>query len=108
MSKGKPKPPRLRKLKVVPEVIDIHAEIDEENDRTAAVVSVAYVENNLVLAIKSRLRELDDTAHNIIFEDDHAAFRDFSAKIDIGYALNLYDDNVRKDLHRLRGRFERG
>lgn len=99
---GKKDPPRHRELSFVKDAAGIHEEIDGASDRTRALVAVAYIENNLVLAIMTRLRELDAANQKLLFEDEHAFLRDFAAKVDLGYALNLYDHNVREDLHRLR------
>jgi hypothetical protein len=39
----------------------------------------------------SRLRHLSTADHNRIFDGEAAALNRFHAKIQIGYALNLYD-----------------
>jgi hypothetical protein len=54
MSK-KPKPPHHRELEFVADAFGIHEEVDGTSDRAAAIVALAYVENNLVLAIMTRL-----------------------------------------------------
>jgi hypothetical protein len=75
---------------------------DDQSPRTKAILAAAWVENYLVLAIISRLRPLSEEDQKLLFEADHAALGDFSAKIDIGFALNLYGPNVKDDLHRMR------
>jgi hypothetical protein len=76
-----------RRLSVLADWFDISEEIENADARTTAIVAAAYVENNLVLAIMHRLRSLSEDDQKLIFENDHAALRDLSAKIDMGYAL---------------------
>lgn len=102
MSKKPSKPPQHRELVYVADAVGIHEEIDGESNRAAAITALAYIENNLVLAIMTRLRSLSADEQKIVFDDEIAPLRDFSAKVDMAFALNLYDDNVRQDLHRLR------
>jgi hypothetical protein len=53
------KPPKHRPLPVLPETIEVLNEMDSGDDRTCAIVGHAYLENNLVLPIMSRLRDMN-------------------------------------------------
>jgi hypothetical protein len=107
-SKGQkqPKPPKHRTLSLLPETLNAIEEMDSSNPRTAAIVGLAFLENNLALAIMSRLRPLSEKEQKNLFES--ALLASFSAKIDIAFALNLVGDKVRCDLsnlNRIRNRF---
>jgi len=103
-----PKPPKHKPLRILPEVIDAFNELDSADNRTAAIVGLALLENNLVLAILSRLREMTDAEQKDVFDDPLAPLSRFSAKIHLAWALNLFDEKVRSDLqklNRIRNRF---
>jgi hypothetical protein len=76
--------------------------LSEGDDRAKAIVAAAYIENNLAMAILARFRLLNDAGQKHLYDSEHSALATFSAKIDIGWALNLYDAAVREDLHRIR------
>ncbi len=73
------------------------ADINQENDRAAAIVGGAFVENYLTLAVKSRLRPLSARFDDKLFAG-YGPLASFSAKIDLGFALHLYNDPQRADL----------
>jgi hypothetical protein len=102
MARGSPKPPRHRWLMLLGGWVDVNRELDTGDDRAKAIVGAAYVENNLALAVLARLRFLQEPGQKHLYDSEYAAMRDFSAKIDIGWALNLYDAKPREDLHRIR------
>jgi hypothetical protein len=102
MAKKGPKPPRQRRLSVLGDWADIYRELSDGDDRAKAIVAAAYVENNLAMAILARFRLLNDADQKHLYDSEHSALTTFSAKIDIGWALNLYDVAVREDLHRIR------
>jgi hypothetical protein len=91
------KPPRNRQQT---EFVAILHEMDSADDRTAAIVAAAFVENNLALAILARLRILTEAEQRNLFEN-RGILADFSAKIDMGYALNIYGSLVRDDLDKI-------
>jgi hypothetical protein len=100
--KQKPaKPPKNRSLSVLPETLDALNEMDSADDRTAAIVGLAFLENNLALAIMSRLRDMDETEQKDLFDEPLSLLGGFSAKVEIGYALNIFGKSVRSDLKRL-------
>jgi len=78
----------------------IIAEIQKQRDRAAAIVAVAFVEHNLVLAITMALRDEPKIAGKMLKGSGPLAT--LSAKIDIGFLLNLYPAAVHRELHTLR------
>jgi len=61
------------------------------DDPTLAIMGANLVENQLAIAIMSRLRPLSPADYNRLFDGEAAALGRFHAKIQIGYALNLYN-----------------
>lgn len=101
------RPPRHRPRPIV-DTMAVTIEMDGFNDRTAAIVGAAWVEDRLALAILTRLRPLDDGEQKYLFEDRGSVLHSFAEKIDIGFALNLYGALVRDDLKQvssIRNRF---
>jgi hypothetical protein len=83
--------------------LPIVKEMEFADDRTAAIVAASLVENNLALVISTRLRQFaDDAEKRRLFDNSGALLSTFSNKIDMGFALNLYDRLVRDDLDRIR------
>jgi hypothetical protein len=66
--------------------MDAFHEIDSENERTCAVGGLARIENNLVLALMSRRRILDDKEQTRLFEDFGEVRMPFSSKVRLGVA----------------------
>src|ERR1700756_3434330 len=81
---------------------DIVRELTDAGDRTKSIVAAAYIENDLALALLARLCLLDEAGQKQLFENEYSPLGTFSAMIDMGWALNLYDVAVRDDLHRIR------
>jgi hypothetical protein len=101
--KHKPaKPPNNRPLSILPETLDALNEMDSADDRTAAIVGLAFLEINLALAIMARLRDIDGIEQKHLFDNPLSLLGSFSAKIAIGYAQNLFGENVRSDLKNLK------
>jgi hypothetical protein len=75
--------------------------MDSPNNRAAAIVAAAFIENNLALAIRARFRDLKGADEKRIFEN-RGVLSDFASKIDIGYALRIYGVLVRDDLDNIR------
>jgi hypothetical protein len=93
------KQPRIRAPKNYAPVL---LEMELADDRAAAIVAASLVETSLTLVIIKRLREpLDDVEIKRLFEG-RGVLSTFEYKIDIGFALNLYDKLVRDDLHKIR------
>lgn len=76
------------------------AEIESQRDRGAALVAAAFVEERLTRTIKLRLREDPKVEKRLL--RGIGPLRDFSSKIDLGYLLQLYANEVRELLHALR------
>ncbi len=79
----------------------ILAEMNDASDRTVAIVSAAFVDNNLALAIMARFRHLSIAEQKHIFEN-RGVLSDFAGKIDLGYVLGIYESLVRDDLDNIR------
>lgn len=67
------------------------------NDRGAALLLSVNVENALIIAIERTLK-LDPTHRYILFEEEHAPFQTFSAKITMAYAVNIINSEQRRNL----------
>jgi hypothetical protein len=90
-----PKPPRHSKP------IDHHlifGEMDGGDNRTAAIVGGTLVENNIALAIMARLRELTIAQQKDLFDNEASPLGTFHRKIEMGFALTLYEERIRDDL----------
>lgn len=68
----------------------IYRQLNAADDPTLAIMGGNLVENSLAIAIMSRLRPLSAADLNRIFDGEAAALGRFHAKIQIGYALNIY------------------
>jgi hypothetical protein len=77
------------------------SELNSQSDRGAGIVAAAVVEDALTSAIRSRLVELSNTRWEALF-GRMRPLSSFSAKIELGMALGLYDDNLRRLLDMLR------
>jgi DNA-binding MltR family transcriptional regulator len=75
-------------------------EIEKQTDRAAALIAVAYLEERLLAAIKSRLVN-DGKTHDKIFRGSGPVSA-FSAKIDLAFLLGIYDAKVQKMFHTVR------
>lgn len=80
------------------------------SERVMALTLPALLENTLTLAIQSRMRPLDDSMTSKLFGTGTSigVLSAMSAKIDIGFALRIYEKSYRNDLHsiaRIRNRF---
>jgi hypothetical protein len=79
-----------------------------KSDTEAAVVASTYLEDRLGFAIKSRFVKLPETGDVTKHLTEAALFQgygplaSFYAKIDIGFALGLYDNTRRTELHLIR------
>jgi hypothetical protein len=75
-------------------------DIKRQRDRGAAIIAAALLEDHLVAAIKARL-ERHPIVENKMF-NGYGSLASFSARIDFGLLLGLYDSKVCKQLHRIR------
>ena len=97
MTKG----PRHKDLQGHPEAINALNEMTSSNARTCAIVGLAFLENMLVLAILSRLRDLDEIEQKKLFDEPLSLLSGFSRRVEIARALNLFNDKIKSDLERL-------
>ena len=73
------------------EVYDYYKQFAEESDRGAAVLAAALFEHRLQGLISRRFVNCDEEVRRLFFS--------FKAKIDLAYALGLYDRKTRNDLY---------
>jgi hypothetical protein len=81
--------------------LDIIDEIRGQSDRITGIVASAFLEDELADVILSRLYTNSDVKGNL-FKGDDAPFGAFYGKIEIGFALGLYTNETRKDMHYIR------
>jgi hypothetical protein len=75
-------------------------EIDQQGDRTAAIMAGGYLEDFLAMSVKKLL--VDDAKVIDDFFAGMGPLSSFSAKIDMAYLLRLVDDENRKRMHIIR------
>jgi DNA-binding MltR family transcriptional regulator len=80
------------------EMFIVHLEIQE--DRSAAITAVSMLEGMLSQALKYRLI-LNSRLRDQLF-GGYGPLATFSAKIDLGYAVGLYNSDTNYDLHVIR------
>lgn len=78
----------------------ILAEIKKQTDRGAALIANAYLEERLTDAIKARLVR-DETLENNLFKGS-GPLASLSARINMGFLLGIYEEDIRRFLHTLR------
>ena len=82
-------------------------ELNGASDRATAILAAAYFEGKLGDAIMHRFAQMSSTFSdqmelgNKVFKD-YNPIRDFSAKIEIGFAIGLYNNEIRKNLQKFR------
>jgi hypothetical protein len=89
-----------------PHELEMWQEIEAASDRITAIVSAAFIEERLADAIKNRL--LHDTKQLKNFFDPDGAMGTYDAKVALGYLLNIYIDETRRNLDavgKIRNRF---
>jgi hypothetical protein len=85
-----------------PEAVKTYVEeLKKQTDRGAGIVASAVVEEALEFTIKRRLIELSNTRADLLF-GRMRPLSSFSAKIELGFALGLYDDKLRHPLNMIR------
>ncbi|MDG4894652.1 hypothetical protein P9272_13825 [Mesorhizobium sp. WSM4976] len=75
-------------------------EIEAQTDRASALIAVAYLEQRLLAAIKSRTNRDDDLEGRLY--KGSGALAAFSTKIDLAYLLGVIDQSARKTFHQIR------
>lgn len=87
--------------KTIEEAYRYHQSLIDESDRGAAILAASYFEEWLRERIMSKFVDLSGEMESRIF-DGYGPLSTFAAKIDIAYALQLYDDRTRVGLHTVR------
>ncbi len=80
--------------------VQIAKEIDRQEDRGAAIVAGAYLEDFILEALKRRL--VPDTAVLNEFFTGMGPLATFSAKIEMAYLMRLVDKENRQRMHAIR------
>ncbi len=89
---------------------DFRASLEDmrhENARVVSIVIGALVDTQLQAAILTSMRKLNGEISRKLF-DGYGPLATCAAKIDVGFALGLYESGARKDLitlNRIRNRF---
>src|SRR5215472_8749119 len=78
---------------------EISNEIFNGSDRTVAIILAAEVERFLEVAILAKFINSEDEKE---LTCDNGPLDTFSRKIRIGYAMGLYDPEMRDDLNRIK------
>jgi Mannitol repressor len=79
---------------------DAHDEIEASSDRAAAIVSAAFLDDQLTVALKSRLHQ-DKRIIDDMF-DQSGALGTFSAKINLAFLIGMFSKEAIQDLHIIR------
>lgn len=87
--------------KTIEEAYRYHQSLIDESDRGAAILAACHFEEWLRERIMSKFVDLNREMERKIF-DGNGPLSTFAAKIDIAYALQLYDERTRTDLHTIR------
>ncbi|MEQ1812436.1 MAG: hypothetical protein ABL889_21080 [Terricaulis sp.] len=84
----------------IPKFVD---DFKKESDRALIVVMGSLLEDNLALAIKTKLRPMDAKEEKALRLYNHdGPIGTFSAKINMAYVLQIIEGATRDDLHDLR------
>ena len=86
---------------IIEDAMRYYDALNQESDRAAAILAAAHFENVLGKQIMHKFVELNRELQKKIF-DGYGPLSTFSAKIDIAFALGLYDEENRKGLHKIR------
>lgn len=77
-------------------------EIEKQSDRGAIIISTAFLEKRLEEAIKLHLKpDIDPVANGKMFKG-YGPLASFAAKIDLGFLLQIYPEEVRDLFHAVR------
>ena len=86
---------------IIEDAMRYYDALNQESDRATAILAAAHFENILGKQIMHKFVELNRELQKKIF-DGYGPLSTFSAKIDIAFALGLYDEENRKGLHKIR------
>jgi hypothetical protein len=77
-------------------------EIEKQTDRGAAIISAAVIEDVLEHLIIARLVELPTKRKKELFTQSNGPLSSLWSKIEIGFALGLFNEERRGSLHLIR------
>lgn len=83
------------------DIMDIIHEIETASPRVAVIVGVSLLDECLTEALKLSVRPMTKPEEERIF-GDRGSVRDFSLKVDLGYAFSLYGPLTFLDLRKMR------
>lgn len=83
------------------ESVKFYAELDGESDRAAAILAAANFEDKLCETIIEKFVKLNRENRKKLFKG-YGPLSTFAAKIDIAFALGLYDQETQRGLHIIR------
>jgi DNA-binding MltR family transcriptional regulator len=90
-----------KKPHTVEQIKSFQEELAKQTDGGVAVLAAAVLEDLLELVIQKRLIELSSDRREALF-GRMAPLSTFSAKIELGFAIGLYDERLRKPLDMIR------
>ena len=106
MAKSKPKKRSLndlsRQMPSAAEFQDSMDQLDVMDDRAAALILAAILDNLLEMAIEVNLVALSDQRRAALFRSSEAPLSTFSAKIAIAHALGVYGEDFRRQIDKMR------
>jgi DNA-binding MltR family transcriptional regulator len=77
-------------------------EIQRQTDRGAAIIAAAVIEDVLKHLISARLVELSSKRKKALFDESNGPLSNLSSKIELGFALGLFNEERRDSLHLIR------
>jgi hypothetical protein len=81
-------------------LMDAFSDIDKSNDRAAAIVAAAFLEDHLAIALKERFHEDKKTIEDTF--RSNGPLGSFAAKIDMAFLIGLCSKDARDELHTIR------
>jgi hypothetical protein len=84
------------------EVLAIHAELQQQTDRGAALIAAAILEEELTEALHARLILTPRISQRLFSLERLGAISDFGTKIDVAFAVGLIRTAAFDDLHLIR------
>ncbi len=77
-------------------------EIEKQTDRGAAIIAAAVIEDVLERLITARFVELPSKRKKALFDQSNGPLSSLSSKIELGFALGLFNEERRGSLHLIR------
>jgi len=80
----------------------ISVELEKQDDRGLAILSVAYIDHLLKDLLVSIMDSGEEESYKLLFDDNYAPLGSLGAKITLTYCLGEIDKDQRQDLRRLK------